>query len=193
MRMERVEYEVRASLLHKTRTFRLSEHELELQDEGNAPVRIELASITEVRLLYQPSRAEPNRFACEFTAAGKKYRFISMHFRGLLDFEDRAARYGAFCRELCARVARRNPILRCVGGLSPLKFYAALGLGVLFLIAIVGLVLAFWDATLARSFRWLRVLVFVFLIIVLVQYFIANRPRQFDPAALPESALPKLP
>jgi hypothetical protein len=189
MRMERVEYQVRAHVLDKTRTFRLGEHDLEIDEERAAPVRLELSSISEIRLRYQPTKSQSNRYQCSFIAAGKKYHFISMHFRGLLDFEDRAAAYSTFCRELCSRVARRNPAMRCVGGHGALMFYIGLTVGILGMVGFIAFMAAFWEAM--HSLHFMRVVMLIFLTFLVVKYFIGNRPRLFDPTALPADALPK--
>lgn len=187
--MERVEYQVRAHLLVKPRTFRLSEHELEIEEEGAPPQRIELSSISEIRLRFQPTKGQSNRYECELSAAGNKLRFVSLHFRGLLDFEDRGPQYSLFCRELCARTVKRNPALRCVGGHGPVLFYAGLIFGILMLGGFVAFLVAFWEAV--SAFHFLRIMMLIFLVFLLVKYFIGNRPRSFDPTTLPADALPR--
>lgn len=187
--MERVEYQVRAHLLDKPRTFRLTEHELEIEEEGAPPQRLELSSISEIRLRFQPTKAQSNRYQCELITSNKKVRFVSMHFRGLLDFEDRGPEYSLFCRELCARVAKRNPAVRCVGGLGPILFYVSLTLTVLLLGGFMIFLAAFWDAV--HGLHFVRIMMLIFLVILTVKYFIGNRPRIFDPTLLPADALPR--
>lgn len=190
--MERVEYQIRGNLFEKERRLAVTEHELFIEEEGAAPERIELSSISEIRLVFAPTRAQSKRFECTVTAAGKKHKFISMHFRGLLDFEDRGAGYATFCRALCARAFKRNPSLRCVGGHTPLRYYLMLTLAFLTCGGFLAFVIAFWDVIVARTSYFFRILIVGATVVGIAHYAYFNRPRQLDATALSEDALPKL-
>jgi hypothetical protein len=158
--------------------------------EQGGPARFPYAAIAELRLCFDPTRADDTRHRCDLRLAdGRKASFYSTHYVGFAEFEDRAATYVPLVRALVGRVASANPACRFRAGKRPLVYWtehvvlAALAVLLVFVVGLVGGV-AISDLFL------IKLGVVVALIPVMIAYTRKNRPRQFDPAAIPAEVLP---
>ncbi|MCC6406950.1 MAG: hypothetical protein IT453_07280 [Planctomycetes bacterium] len=152
--------------------------------------RFELADLVELRLLYAPTRAELARFECRLrTRDGRKWTFTSRTYRGLLDFAPTPVEYVGFVRALVTAAAARAPGCRFRAGARTGSFVFNLGCTVAALVLLVVAVLLF-----AAIGGGATVVIKLGLIVVLLPFAILwvkrNRPREFDPSAIPDELLP---
>jgi hypothetical protein len=152
--------------------------------------RFPYAEVKHMRLSFEPTRADRERFRCEFQMAdGSKARLFSTHFAGVSSFENRAASYTPFVRELVARVAAANPSCQFRSG----KWFLHYWLEHTFLLAMFGLLIlvlfAFGGAGLSELVL-IKLGIIVFFIPVLIGYTWRNWPRSFVPPDIPAGTLP---
>jgi hypothetical protein len=121
---------------------------------------------------------------------GRRMRIVSIHFRGVLDVEDRAASYRDFVRALHAALVGRPPgtIDFRAGSTWPGQlalWTIVLAIGVLMLFVLVGLLLgglSWWFAPVLpgmASAGW-----------VMGRHTWRNRPRRYAAASVPAELLP---
>ncbi len=113
----------------------------------------------------------------------------STHFAGVADFEDRAATYTPFVRALVAHVAAANPNCAFRAGTRPLAYWA----GQLFLLAMA--IVAIWVIAMVggsalSEVTWAKLSSSSGLIPLAFDYARKNRPRRFEPGAIPADVLP---
>jgi hypothetical protein len=148
------------------------------------------ASIVELRLCFDPTRFDDTRHRCDLRLADRrKASFYSTHFVSVAEFEDRAATYGPLVRALVAQVAAANPTCRFRAGKWSIVYWsehvvlAAMVALLVFVLALVGGV-AITDLFLAK------LAVVVAFVPVMIAYTRKNRPRSFEPGAIPADVLP---
>ena len=158
--------------------------------EPGGAARFPYAGITELRLSYDPTRVDTRRHRCDVRCAGgERGTLWSTHFAGVADFEDRAATYTPFVRALVAHVAAANPNCAFRAGTRPLAYWA----GQLFLLAMA--IVAIWVIAMVggsalSEVTWGKLCVVLGLIPLAFNYARKNRPRRFEPGAIPADVLP---
>ena len=184
------EHRVRVSALEQEYTWRLAGDTLWMCTEGQADIPIPLASVARVRLSFDPSRMQRNRFRCHLHNANVKCGTIqNISYKGIADFEDRSATYNSLIRALIPRIAAMNPGCVFKTGTSHLNWWAQF----VFLLAAFSL-LAFVIFVMYSAIGWMiivKLLIIAFFIPVVISWFTRNLPRTFDPKAIPERLLPK--
>ena len=186
----KLSYETRDDALSKPFMVELDGERLRVTWDGLPPVERPLAEVALVRLAFDPTRAETNRFELSLELrSGERFRWFNRRYVGVLDFEDRSEAFAELARRLCAEVRRANPGCRFVGGASPLRFL----INVL-CVAFFGLVfVAALAWFLFAGFLWgiaLKLLLALFLGPVAYRWLRRNWPREFDPLAIPAQLLP---
>ncbi|MCC6888830.1 MAG: hypothetical protein IT536_09870 [Hyphomicrobiales bacterium] len=188
-------YVARANVLESEGIWRLDADALELRGGPTAGpdvrLRFPYRDVTGVRLSYAPSRADAARYRCDITLrSGQRLAIVSTHYAGFADFEDRAATYIPFVRELIAKVAAANPRARFRSGKNTAIFIAEH----LFLLAMVALlvgVLGLVGAIPLSESTWTKLFIVLGSIPLLIVYFRKNWPRSFHPDASPAEVLPE--
>ena len=152
--------------------------------------RFPYASICELRLCFDPTRADDTRHRCDIRLADRqKASFYSTHFVGFSEFEDRAASYTALVRELVARVVRANPSCRFRARKRPIVYWTE-HIVLLALAALLVFVLALVGGVAITDLFLVKLGVIVAFVPVMIAYTRKNRPGSFDPKVLPEKVLP---
>lgn len=187
-------YRVRASALEHPGAWRLLPDALELTGgpgaEPGLVQRFAYRDMVQVRLSYRPSRFDTGRYACGLALrSGQHLTIVSTHYAGVASFEDRAASYTPFVRELIGRIAAANPQARFRGGRHPAAYLAEHGfllamIVVLLLVLLEVGVLPFGDIVMVKLGIVLATLPLAFV------YARRNWPRTFDPRAIPADVLP---
>ena len=78
--------------------------------EGKQEIPLPLSAILKLRLSYDPSRIERNRFRCHLYNTGAKCASIhNIHFKGFASFGDRTDTHLPFVRTLISRIAALTP------------------------------------------------------------------------------------
>lgn len=182
-----VQYSVRRHAFEKERRWSLDDTGLAWQAE-DASGRLDFAAIAAIRLQYGATRADFARYNCHVTGRSGAYTIVSTHFDSLGSFSDRRETYAPFVRALVARAAAANPQCRFHAGVGPAQFW----LTVLFLFAALAIV-AVAALSLGIPPLWylyLKIAVIAVLLPVAFVWIKRNRPRRFDPKAIPADVLP---
>jgi hypothetical protein len=158
--------------------------------EKGGSARFPYASIRELRICFDPTRAEDTRHRCDVQLAdGRTASFYSNHFVSMNEFEDRAATYVPLVRGLIARASAANPACRFRSGKRPFVYWAehvVLLVLLLLLVVVLGLV----GGVALSNLVLVKLGIIATFIPVMIMYTRKNRPRRFDPAAIPAEALP---
>jgi hypothetical protein len=184
-------YETRDDALSKPFVVELDGERLRVTWEGLPPLERPLAEVACVRLAFDPTRAETNRFELALELrSGERFRWFNRRYRGVLDFEDSSTEYAELARRLCAEVRRAAPTCRFVGGAGPLRFLVNVLCVAFFSVVFVAALVWF----LFVGFLWgiaLKLLLALFLGPAVYRWLRRNRPREFDPLAIPAELLPR--
>lgn len=184
-----IAYSVRRHAFENERRWSLDDTGLAWQAE-DASGRLDYASIAAIRLVYGATRADFTRFLCHVTGRTGAYTIVSTHFNSPGSFSDRRDTYVPFVRALIARASAANPQCRFFAGVSPAQFWGTtlllfVSLAIL-AIAVLGLgVPALW-------YLYLKIAVLVVLVPVAFVWIKRNRPRRFQPSAIPADVLPAI-
>ena len=162
----------------------LGDHGIDVTDGTTR--HIALSDILRVRLRMVPLRASTDQYVCEIEPrTGARLRICSASYHHLVVVENRAATWRPLVEQLHRQLMSVSPPPQFVAGDPPLRFALPIGLwlilvaGALWLIsqdAAIGLI-ALFPITFLGVFYWYRRLH-------------ANRPRPYDPRALPPILMP---
>ena len=182
-------YLYRPSLIGAGWEFRLRPDALEWR-MGRHHGRVPYAGVVRVRLSFRPQTMQARRFVTEvWPAGGPKLTIASASWRGMLEQATQDAAYGAFVRELHARLAAAGAAAAYDAG-SPVLLYWP-GLAVL---AAAGAALAGLLGHALLSRQWTAAaLIGGFLALLAWQsgtFFGRNRPARYRPDAPPPRLLP---
>jgi hypothetical protein len=182
-------YSFRPSLVGGAWTFHLGEDDL-YWDSGGETGRIPYDDITRVRLSYQPRSMQRHRFLTELRSqGGRKVSILSTSWRSISELERLDRPYHDFVVALHQRLGARGRPIEFIGGINPVKFWAALVLFGPLIAGIIGVAVRAYqqDAHVAA------LLIVAFLALFLFQgvnYFRRNRPLRYRPDAVPRELLP---
>lgn len=160
--------------------------------ERGGPARFPYAEVKELRLCFDPTRFDTARHRCNLRLAdGRKARLFSTHYLTVGEFEDRAASYVPLVRGLVARIAAANPACRLRSGKSRFAYWAE-HIFLLVMVAALVFVLFLVGGQGLSELAWVKLSIIVSFIPVMLLYTRKNWPRQFEPDAIPDDALPDL-
>lgn len=183
-----VHYSVRRHAFEPERRWALDDNGLSWQAEDRNG-HLDFAAIAAVRLGYGATRFDFARYRCRVTGRdGASESIVSTHFDSLGNFSDRRDGYLPFVRALVTRTAAANPQCRFHAGVGPAQFW----LTVFFLFAALAIV-AVAALSLGIPPLWYLYLKIAFIIALLpvaLVWIKRNRPRRFDPSAIPADVLP---
>jgi hypothetical protein len=186
-------YTVRANVLEYDTTWELTPDAIvrtEPRRDGPFVFRIPYTAVKDIRLSYAPSRVDSARYRCDITPkSGGAIAILSTHYAGIGDFEDRAATYAPFVRELIARVAAANPSATFRAGKNP-YLYVAEHLFLIAMAALLVFVLFLVGGAGLSDLVLLKLAIIAASIPLLVIYALKNWPRSFSPDTVPLDVLP---
>jgi len=185
--VEAPSYSVRRHAFEKERRWNVDDTGLAWQSE-DASGRLDFAAIAAIRLQYGATRADFVRYNCHVTGHSGAYTIVSTHFDSLGNFSDRRETYAPFVRALIARAAAANPRCRFQAGVSPAQFWLTVVL--LFVSLVILAIAALSLGVPALWYLYLKIAVIIVLLPVAFLWIKRNRPRRFDPNAIPADALP---
>jgi hypothetical protein len=158
--------------------------------DPGGPGRFPHADIRELRLSFDPTRFDTRRHRCDIrTADGRRAALWSTHFVSVAEFEDRAASYTQLVRALIAHVAAANPQCAFRAGKRPLIYWAEQVFLVVMAAAAVW-VLALVGGSGLNEITWVKLALVAGFIPLALRYARKNRPRRFEPGAIPPDVLP---
>ena len=182
-------YSFRAHAFAKEATWRLEGSAL-VNEESGQTMRFPLAEATDVRLVFDPTRIVQNRFCCNVRFRdGREAVLINQSYSGFADFEDRSAAYVPLVRELIAQIAQANPACRFHAGKPALGYMASL-VFVFAMLLLLGIVLWLTQAVSLHGLVVIKLIVIAAMLPTFYLYVRKNRPRPFEPAAIPDDLLP---
>ena len=185
-----IEHAVRVSALEKECTWKLDGDTLRVSSEERPPYSIPLAEISTLRLSFDPTRFQTNRFRCHlYNANGKCGMIQNENYKGIADFEDRSTSYVAFVRALIPRIASMNP--RCVfkTGTSNLNWWAQ-AIFLFFIFSLLLLVM-FMLYTAIGPLVIVKLIIIAFFVPVAIRWFLRNKPKSFPADEIPPGLLPR--
>jgi hypothetical protein len=102
------------------------------------PASVPYRDITMIRLRFDPTRFDGNRYRCDLrNGAGARTTIFSTSYAGPGSFEDRAAHYAPFIRVLVQRVQVARPSVKIASGISWPAYVLQHGLLLAALLALV--------------------------------------------------------
>jgi len=182
-------YRYRPRLIGAESVFRLERDALAWEVARGAG-RIRYRDIARMRLGYRPTNLSASRFVTELWARdGTKLQIASVSQRALFDYQNLAAEYRAFVGELGGRIGAAAAGCRCEAGFPPWRWWPALTIAVMTVAAAAYLILQALRAGDLRLTLLVAAIagIFVWQIGALI---LRNRPRRFDPRAIPAALLP---
>lgn len=183
-------YAYRASALGAPRQFSLAGDGIEwatARGSGRTPYQ----AVRRVRLSFQPTSMQTQRFVTEVWAEGSpKLTLVSTSCKSMFEQERLDAHYTAFVGELHRRVAQAGATVRWEQGKYPVIYWPGLAA---FLCVALGLAALAVRALQAHAIGS-AFFVAAFLALFLWQggnFFRRNRPGHYRPQALPAEVMPK--
>jgi hypothetical protein len=148
--------------------------------------------VTKVRLSYEPSRAVSDLYICRIHVDGQSAPVAtvsSTFYRGFLSFDPQLEAYRAFVGALHGKLAGRARVTYRAG-VSNLAYWGNavfLTVVAVFSALLLGPIIA--EVTVG-PWQWLKIALIAFLLPLAAAWFWVNRPRGYDPAAIPTELLP---
>jgi len=184
-----IEHCVRVSALESEHLWKLHGDTLLIATGGQPDIAIQLSSVTMVRIAYEPTRMQLNRYRCYlYNASGKIATIQNEHYKGFASFEDRSPTYVPFLQALIHRIASLSPHCQFATGVSMLRWLANavfLGLACIFLLIVI-----FFLHTAIGSLVIIKIIIVAFFIPAAVSWFMKNKPKTFSPENIPVALLP---
>jgi hypothetical protein len=185
-------YRYRRSVIHAETEIRLKPDGIVTAAEGRERF-YPYASIRAVRLSYEPTRYQSELYFCRIWVTGRQRPIAvisSASYRGFLFFETHSTAYRALVLALHQRLLAGGVRAEFRAGVSAWTYWGQAA----FLSAAVALfaavMLAIGDTAEWSGSAWVKWAVALTLAPVAFAWFFANRPRGYDPAALPPEVLP---
>ena len=142
--------------------------------------------------MYDPTRFVHDRFRCKVRFRdGREADLINQSYAGIAQFENRSAYYVPFVQELVARVAQANPACRFYAGKPWFHYFASLAF-VFAMLLLLGVVLWLTAAVSLHGLVVVKLIIIAAMLPTAYLYVRKNRPRRFDPAAIPDDLLPSV-
>jgi hypothetical protein len=121
---------------------------------------------------------------------GTRATFWSTHYVSVGEFEDRGESYRPLVRELVARAAAANPGCAFRAGKRALAYWAE-HIFLLAMVALLVFVLALVGGSGLSDLVLVKLGIVAAMIPLALRYARKNRPRPFQPAAIPQDVLPE--
>lgn len=147
---------------------------------------VALGDIVRVRLRMFPLRAVTDQYVCEVEPRnGARLRICSASYHHLVIVENRAATWRPLVEQLHRRLMNLRPLPQFVAGDPPLRFAIPIGL---WLVLVAG---SLWLLSQGAAMGLVALFPITFLgVIYWYRRLHANRPRPYDPGALPPILMP---
>lgn len=172
-------------------TWELSKNMLQWEEENRPPQALAVTEIRQVRLEFAPTRPEPNRYRCRLVLRnGTTKDFYNRTYRGLYDFFDTSAEYVKFVEALHATLVVHAPGCEFVAGVAKANYVfswvSTVFGGICILIAAQYLVLNGLALLL-----FLKIALLAYFGPNVYRWFVRNKPRTYNPVAIPVNVLPQ--
>lgn len=187
-----VQYTYRQSIATKPWTFRIEDDKLVWDKaDQSQPIAVHMGNIAMVRPVFDPTRVQFNRYVLHITTKkGKQIKLASMSYKGISDFEDNAPSYATFVKALHEQMAKINPSIQYVRGISKLGYAMSL-LVMVFLIVLLGVAGLLLINGVTHPIVWVKLALLLYFTPTLYKYLKRNKPGVYDPMQVPEDLIPQ--
>ncbi len=186
-----IEHRSKKGRIHTGRVWRLYDGLLSC-DAGGGHREIPVGDIEAVHLTFAPTRFEFDRYACHLKPKGRSWEIIySIWDAGLAHAEDHGDTYRRLVRSLVEQVAEANPGARVRAGEPGSRYWFELVLLILVFASLAAAV-----SILGLAWNWSTAVMAMCAIVALpfaLMWARRNRPRNLNPASLPDMYLPPVP
>ncbi len=185
-----LQHTVRVSAFEPERTWKLHGDTLIMATSGQNEIPIPLHKISQVRLAFEPTRFQRNRFRCYlYNQSYIAATIQNESYKGIATFEDHSESYTEFLNTLIPRIASLSPNAKFITGTS---YLAWIGNAIFITISFSFLLLVlFLMASAISPLIILNLLLIAFFIPTLFRWFKRNKPSSFSPHSIPVNLLPK--
>ena len=183
-----MKYTQRLNQFTPTRTWTLTPKALQWHDDKGASGEIELSKVKEVRLRFEPSRAETRRFAMHINA-GTTTTITNINYRGVMDFEARSDEFRNFVIAFHKALASTNPSVIYHQGSTTGAYIG----NVLLSLFVFGIIIFAFFFFLFAGVVWValvKLVIILALIPTLIRFLKRNRPGTYRPDDIPAELLP---
>ena len=187
------QYRQRPHAFAPERTYTLAADGVHCQGEGELDTVIRYDQVESVRLAFEPTRAQRNRYCLRITGRqGQRYDITNEHYAGIAEFEDRSPGYRHFAAELHRLLASGGYPARFHSGQGAMQYAFNCALTIFILVMLAG-VAWFLLAVGLIAIVVVKVVIIAFYLPTLFRYVTRNRPQDYLPSAIPPAVLPPLP
>ncbi len=184
-----VKYRSRTSAFDKEQLLRLENGQLVIVSEELPTELLPLAGLTEIRLRFFPTRFQRNRYECLLHwDHGRHLKICNQFFAGMADFKDQSGEYVRWVHELHRQSISANPNCHYFAGLSKLRYF--INATFLVSIALLLIILMVLMASTLPAIAIIKLIIVACYLPILVQWLRRNKPRTYDPTAIPQVVLP---
>ncbi|MEQ1755796.1 MAG: hypothetical protein ABL973_16865 [Micropepsaceae bacterium] len=166
---------------------------IQVSRQGQPRALLSWAKIGRVRLSYEPSRYQDSLYLCRIYAKGHSRPFVaisSTSYRSILNFEENLPAYRALVLDLHKRLLAQNTGIAFQAGVSRFSFWANAILVTVTAISFAVFLLTIGQEVTWGWLAWTKLAVAMSLVPLTWAWFKANRPRPYDPHAIPPELLP---
>jgi hypothetical protein len=186
-----VVYRSRGSVLENEAGWTLGPSALIRAEAEAAAQRLPYRDIVELRLSYDPTRFDTQRFRCDLSLAGGiRAKVLSTSYISIGKFEDRGASYAPFVRELVTRVAQASPDCRFRAGKRPWAYWSQHAFLLAMLLLLAAVLTVYLGALPLPIVVALKLGIVAAYIPIAMLYAKRNWPRGFAPDRIPPEVLP---
>jgi hypothetical protein len=186
-----LQHTVRISALEPERTWKLHGDTLIMATAGQNDIPIPLQKISQVRLAFEPTRFQRNRFRCHlYNQSYIAATIQNESYKGIATFEDQSESYTEFLNTLIPRIGSLSPNAKFITGTSHLAWIGN-AIFITFSFSLLLLVL-FLMASAFPPLIIVKLILIAFFIPTLFRWFKRNKPSSFSPYSIPENLLPSI-
>lgn len=183
-------YRARTSALEAPRVYRIRSGQFSVLDEKSGKRQtFPLGDFVELRLRYQPTRVQLNRYECILkNRTGQSFKICNEYFAGVMDFRDQSREYSTWVRHLVREIGFHAPQCKLITGTSNIAWWGYL----LMLTVVFGTLftLLIFLAAAASPIAIAKLIIIAFMTPAAIGWFKKNKRKSFTAAAIPENLLP---
>lgn len=183
-----ISYSQRLNQFTQPCTWELHEKGLIWTREDGFQNRIPFKNIKSVRLRYEPTRAETRRYALRIHD-GREHVITNIHYKGIMDFENRSETFNAFVDAFHQALRKANPGVKYMAGSTPAAFVGNL-LVSLFVLVVLAFIAFFLFTSGMYGIVLVKAAIILFYVPVMLIQLKKNIPKSYDPAAIPTELMP---
>ncbi|MDQ8190020.1 hypothetical protein [Roseibacillus persicicus] len=182
-------YLARLSALEAERTYQIRSGHFTILSKGLADRTFPLSDIVELRLRFQPTRIQTNRYECLLKQKnGQRIKIANELYQGIADFSDQSNSYREWIHHLVREVGYHSPNCRMVTGCTAPVWWGYLLMLLAVYAFLIALVIIFAMAIPAVAIT--KVVFMVVMTPLAFRWFRKNREQRFNATEIPKDVLP---